>query len=231
MLSSNRCVRLPVETSRRVTLEDVVGRIPHIVIKLHRRRIFREPGTAGGELLLIRSGLLAKYMTNSSGKRQFVALRYAGEWILPTNGGAAYGIEAMQPSEIVAARADEFHGAVSAEPDLQQSVWAMMQRQEAISYQWLMNCARADAVARVAHLLCETVVRSHIDPDEQPLVNPFTQQQIADLTGQTPVNVNRILAQFERDGVIGRSGPRIHIRDWVELRRIGSFQSSYLGQH
>ena len=60
------------------------------------------------------------------------------------------------------------------------------------------------------------------------LVNPFTQQQIADMTGQTSVNVNRVFADLERQGLIERSGREIEFRDWRELRRIASFQPNYL---
>ena len=45
------------------------------------------------------------------------------------------------------------------------------------------DCGRRDATARVAHLLCETAVRMRAG--DAGLVNPFTQQQIADITGQT----------------------------------------------
>ena len=34
------------------------------------------------------------------------------------------------------------------------------------------------------------------------MTNPFTQQQIADITGQTSVNVNRVFADMERQGLI-----------------------------
>jgi CRP-like cAMP-binding protein len=60
------------------------------------------------------------------------------------------------------------------------------------------------------------------------LVNPFTQQQIADITGQTSVNVNRVLADMERQGLIRRKGRDIEFVDWPEMRRVGSFQSAYL---
>ena len=42
------------------------------------------------------------------------------------------------------------------------------------------------------------------------MINPFTQQQIADITGQTSVNVNRVFADLERQGLIRRDGPRDH---------------------
>jgi DNA-binding MarR family transcriptional regulator len=60
------------------------------------------------------------------------------------------------------------------------------------------------------------------------MMNPFTQQQIADITGQTSVNVNRVLADMERQGLIRRSGREIEFRDWAEIRRVASFQPSYL---
>ena len=53
---------------------------------------------------------------------------------------------------------------------------------------------------------------------------PFTQQQIADITGQTSVNVNRVLADMERQGLIRRKGRDIQFIDWAEMRRVGSFQ-------
>jgi CRP-like cAMP-binding protein len=63
---------------------------------------------------------------------------------------------------------------------------------------------------------------------EDRIVNPFTQQQIADITGQTSVNVNRVLADMERQGLIRRKGRDIEFTDWGEMRRVASFQPSYL---
>lgn len=40
------------------------------------------------------------------------------------------------------------------------------------------------------------------------MVNQYTQQQIADITGRTSVNVNRVIAELERLGLIERKGAR-----------------------
>ena len=48
------------------------------------------------------------------------------------------------------------------------------------------------------------------------MINPFTQQQIADITGQTSVNVNRVFADLERQGLIQRRGAEIQFTDWNE---------------
>ena len=60
------------------------------------------------------------------------------------------------------------------------------------------------------------------------MINPFTQQQIADITGQTSVNVNRVFADLERQGLIHRTGREIQFLDWPEMRRVASFQPGYL---
>jgi len=124
-------------------------------------------------------------------------------------------------------KAKDFDPIVAAHPEMQRFFWRLVQRNEDIGYEWLVNCGRRDSTARVAHLLCETAVRMRVD-DDQRMLNPFTQQQIADITGQTSVNVNRVLADMERQGLIKRNGREIEFTDWSEMRRVASFQPSYL---
>jgi CRP-like cAMP-binding protein len=123
-------------------------------------------------------------------------------------------------------RAEDFDPIVDAHPEIQRFFWRLVQRNEAIGYEWLVNCGRKDSTARVAHLLCETAVR--MNASNGCLTNPFTQQQIADITGQTSVNVNRVLADMQRQGLIRRKGREIEFPDWTEMRRVASFQPEYL---
>ena len=207
-------------------LSDVLAEIPHKVVQVEPRRPFREPGSPRDEVMFVRSGILAKYKTDSTGRRQIVALRFPGEGILPQDGRAAYGIQAIVRSEVMVGTAQDFDSIVHSHPEMQRFFLRLIQRNEAIGYEWLVNCGRRDSVARVAHLLCETAARMHIDTNR--MVNPFTQQQIADITGQTSVNVNRVLADMERHGLIKRTGREIQFTDWDEMRRVGSFQPGYL---
>jgi CRP-like cAMP-binding protein len=207
-------------------LADLLADMPHRTVQVDPRRPFREPGTERDEVMFVRSGILAKYKTDSTGRRQIVALRFAGEGILPREGRAEYGIQAITRSEVMIGRAEDFDPILIAHPELQRFFWRLVQRNEAIGYEWLVNCGRRDSTARVAHLLCETAARMHVDSSH--MTNPFTQQQIADITGQTSVNVNRVLADMERQGLIKRSGREIEFSDWAEMRRVASFQPNYL---
>src|SRR4029078_6757824 len=151
--------------------------------------------------------MLWKFENDVSGRRQIVALRFAGEGILPRDGNAEYGIQAIVRSEVMVGGADDFDPIVLAHPELQRFFWRLIQRNEAIGYEWLVNCGRRDSTARVAHLLCETAVRMHVEASR--MANPLTQQQRADISGQTSVNVNRVLADMERQGLIRRKGREI----------------------
>ena len=178
------------------------------------------------EVMFVRSGILSKFKSDATGRRQIVALRFPGEGILPRNGTADYGIQAIVRSEVMVGKAKDFDPLVEANPAMQRFFWRLLQRNEEIGYEWLVNCGRRDSTARVAHLLCETAVRMRTDNEH--LLNPFTQQQIADITGQTSVNVNRVLADMERQGLIKRKGRVIEFIDVAEIRRVGNFQPAYL---
>lgn len=207
-------------------LADLLDSIPHKIVQVEPRRPFREHGAMRDEVMFVRSGILAKYKTDGSGRRQIVALRFTGEGILPREGAAGYGIQAIVKSEVMVGKAKDFDPMVAEHPELQRFFWRLIQRNEAIGYEWLVNCGRRDSTARVAHLLCETAARMHVDATR--MQNPFTQQQIADITGQTSVNVNRVFADMERQGLIKRTGREILFNDWAEMRRVASFQPAYL---
>ena len=207
-------------------LADLLDDIPHRIVLVEPRRPFREQGAPRDEVMFVRSGILSKFKTDSSGRRQIVALRFPGEGILPRSGPAEYGIQAIVRSEVMVGKASDFDPIVDAHPELHRFFWRLIQRNEAIGYEWLVNCGRRDSTARVAHLLCETAVRMH--SDDSHMMNPFTQQQIADITWQTSVNVKRVLADMERLGLIRRKGREIEFTDWSEIRRVASFQPEYL---
>jgi CRP-like cAMP-binding protein len=209
-------------------LAEELDRMPHKVVQVDPRRPFRDGGIPRDEVLFVRSGILSKFKVDSSGRRQIVALRFPGEGILPREGVTSYGIQAVVPSEVMIGSAEDFNRIVDNNPEMQKFFWRLTQRNEAIGYEWLVNCGRRDSTARVAHLLCETAVRSRTDVPDQPLHNPFTQQQIAEITGQTSVNVNRVMADLERQGLIERAGRDIRFSDWPEMLRVASFQPGYL---
>lgn len=202
--------------------------MPHRLVVVEPRRPYREPGHMRDEVMFVRSGMLSKFKTDGAGRRQIIALRLAGDGILPTHKSADHGIQAITRSDVMVGNGKDFDAIVDANPEMARFFWALTQRHAAIGYEWLVNCGRRDSTARVAHLLCETAERFGIREQGERMRNPFTQQQIADITGQTSVNVNRVFADLERQGLIQREGREIIFTDWSEMRRLASFQPEYL---
>lgn len=207
-------------------LAEILDEMPAKFVTVEPRRPFRERGIPRDEVMFVRSGLLCKFKSDDNGRRQIVALRFPGEGILPREGNADYGIQAIVKSELKIGKASDFDPIVDAHPEMQRFFRKLIQRNESIGYEWLVNCGRRDTTARVAHLLCETAVRMR--SGDERMVNPFTQQQIADITGQTSVNVNRVFADLERQGLIRRNGREIQFTDPEEFRRVARFHPSYL---
>ena len=196
-------------------------------VTVNPRRPFREPGRPRDEVIFVRLGVLSMFKINGAGARQINALRYPGDGILPSEGTTDYGVRALIHSVVDVGRADAFETVVDTCPQLQRLVRRGVERQLLIGYEWLTNLGRLDGAARVAHLLCETAVR--YGAVRQPsLVNPFTQQQIAEITGQTPVHVNRVFAALNKSGLIRKVGRQFEVDDWLKLGRFGNFNAEYL---
>jgi CRP-like cAMP-binding protein len=209
-------------------LAEILVAMPHREVEVDPRKPFREVGTVQDEVIFVRSGIIAKYKSDGGGRRQIIALRFAGDGILPRENMADFGIQAIVKSELLIGHRRDFDPLIETYPELSRFFWRLTQKHAAIGYEWLVNCGRRDSTARVAHLLCETAERSGIDPSHRRMANPFTQQQIADITGQTSVNVNRVFADLERQGMIRREGREIVFEDWNEIRRLASFSPAYL---
>jgi CRP-like cAMP-binding protein len=206
----------------------LVAQLPQLVMTLTPKRPFRQPGEVADQAFFVRSGVIAKYKQDSLGRRQIVALRFAGEGILPQDQPADYGLQAIVPSELLAVRRDDFSQALIDIPELALLCLKQTQRHSAIGHEWIVNCGSRDGSRRVAHLLCEAALRCGASDDEISISNLFTQAQVAEITGQTSVNVCRVFSELERSGLLERSDNTIVIRDWPEFRRFAGFDPRYL---
>ena len=193
-------------------------------LQLDARRIWASPEEPERHAVVVCSGLLALYREGSSGSRRLVALRYPGEIIAPHEHG--FGVRSVLSSEIVATNSSSFQAAIGNVPDLQRAFEHALKRTQLIAYEWLVRDALPTS-SRVAHFLCEHGARLGInDDDDLPL--ELTQIHLGEITAQTTVNVNRIMASFVKQRLLTPAGSRMYRPDWVELRRLGRFEPSYL---
>ncbi len=90
--------------------------------------------------------------------------------------------------------------------------------------------ARASAYARIAHLLCEVVVRMRAVglANGNDIELPVTQAELGDALGISTVHVNRTLQELRAAGLIRLQGARLTVLDWEGLKEVGEFDPTYL---
>ena len=188
------------------------------------RAPFREPGVPRDEVMFVRAGHAVEFKTDGGGRRQIVALRFPGEGILPREGAADTASRRSSAARSWSARRD-FDPIVEANPELQRFFWRPIQRNEAIGTNgWSIA---GGAIRPRGSRICCAKRRRGCTSTRAKMVNPFTQQQIADITGQTSVNVNRVFADMERRADQA-PGPRDPVHRLGGMRRVASFQPAYL---
>lgn len=177
------------------------------------------------EVLLVRSGIVSQIRSAAPGQRHIIALRYPGEAIFPHERRADAGIEALTATEAMAIPMVRFDEARAANAGIAEGYVHAIQRNELVAYEWLVR-DRADATMRIAHAICEAAHRLGADLG-QGFEMPFTQAVLGEITGQTSVNVNRVLRSLADRGLLTYARNSIS-SDGPELRRIARFDESYL---
>jgi CRP-like cAMP-binding protein len=110
------------------------------------------------------------------------------------------------------------------------ALWRENLIEGAIFREWMTSIGQREAYPRIAHLLCEMLVRLRA----MGLANdyscnwPITQAEIGDALGITTVHVNRVLKELRADGLIELKGERLNIPDWEKLKEAGDFEPTYL---
>jgi CRP-like cAMP-binding protein len=94
----------------------------------------------------------------------------------------------------------------------------------------VLNVGRREAHSRMAHVLCELLVRLRAVGlvEDHACDLPITQGEFADAIGVSAVHVNRVLQQMRAEGLIELTGNRLHIPDWQRLQAAGDFDPTYL---
>jgi CRP-like cAMP-binding protein len=100
----------------------------------------------------------------------------------------------------------------------------------AVFREWMTSIGQREAYPRIAHLMCEMVVRLKAVglANGSSCEFPITQSEIGDALGITTVHVNRVLQAMRSDGLIDLKGERLNIPDWEKLKQVGDFEPAYL---
>ncbi|HZW46447.1 MAG TPA: Crp/Fnr family transcriptional regulator [Microvirga sp.] len=115
-------------------------------------------------------------------------------------------------------------------PRIAAAFWRETLIEGAIFREWVANVGRREAYNRMAHLVCELLVRLRAVglAKDYSCDMPITQGELGDALGITTVHVNRVIQQMRTDGLIELKGDRLNIPDWEKLKQVGEFDPTYL---
>lgn len=207
--------------------------LPHSVAKVSAREFLVREGDVPRQCCLLIDGFASRSKVAADGGRQIVSFHLAGD-ILDLQQlfleRADHGVQAITDATVVWIPMQDLRALVTRRPEVAVALWRDTLIGASIFQEWVLNVGRRDAKTRIAHMLCEFIARSEVaglgSPDR--MVLPFSQEEIADATGLTPVHVNRMLRELTEDRVIRRQGRALEISDWRRFQKIAGFDQSYL---
>jgi CRP-like cAMP-binding protein len=213
-------------------LQIVHGLNTRIVSLPADKEVIRE-GDRPTDCNLLLDGIVCRYMTLTDGRRQIVAFHFPGDIFDAQSfllNQMDHSILALTHCRIAMISHDMLRRVFDDYPRIALAVWKDSLIDAAIFRQWVTNVGRRDALARTAHLLCETYARmaSVGLVTENSVPWPMTQVELADALGISAVHVNRTLQQLRKMGVASIERQRLTIHDWPRLKAIADFDSTYL---
>jgi CRP-like cAMP-binding protein len=182
---------------------------------------------------LILSGFAATYKVTAGGKRQIVSFAIAGD--IPDLQSLHLKTLDTSIATISTCRVgfiphEALRDICLRYPRIGAAFWRETLIDAAIFREWVMNVGQREAYQRMAHVLCELLVRLRAVglAEDHACELPITQSEFADAIGITTVHVNRVLQQMRADGLIESKGTQIKIPDWDKLKQAGEFDPAYL---
>jgi CRP-like cAMP-binding protein len=189
-------------------------------------------GEAPSDVNLILEGFACRYKMIPDGTRQIMAYLVPGDFcdlhvfILKA---MDHTIATLSPCTVVKIPRAQILELME-RPAIARAFWWAALVDEATLREWLVNIGARKAEHRVAHLLCELLLRLEAvgltNGDTYEL--PVTQAELADTVGLTSVHVNRLLQRLRRDGVIALKGKHLVILDVARLKAVSGFNPNYL---
>lgn len=183
--------------------------------------------------MFIIEGTAASYKLDQQGVRQITSFHLPGDMPdlmslhLPQIDTAISAVGACRVAHV---KHTDLIALCDASSEVTQALWRLNLIDAAIIREWVRNVGRRSAIARLAHLLCETLTRTEAvglgSRDQCPF--PINQQHLADATGLTPVHLNRTLQQLRSRSLIALDRRTLSVPSFARLAAAGEFNADYL---
>ena len=178
-------------------------------------------------------GFACTFKVTREGKRQITAVHIPGDIpdlqslhleVLDSSLGT------LTPCRVGFIQHEALHELCERQPRIARALWRETLIDASIFREWTVNNGRREAYARIAHILCELMVRLESVglAKNHSCEIPITQNEFADATGLSNVHVNRVLQELRADDLITLKGSTLKVLDWDQIRQAGQFDPTYL---
>jgi CRP-like cAMP-binding protein len=190
-------------------------------------------GDRPSECCLVVEGFVCRYKLTESGKRQIFSFHLPGD--LPDLQSLHlkvmdHSVTTLTPSKLAFIPHENLRKVMHQCPRVADVMWRDTLIDAAVFREWMMGIGRRSAETRIAHVLCEILVRMKAVglADGHGCELPVTQTELADALGLSTVHVNRSLQSLRGKGLIRLSGSQLTVEDWDGLKENGEFDPTYL---
>lgn len=182
---------------------------------------------------LLLEGFAFRHKVTRDGARQIISIHLPGELVDLQNcllGTADHNVQTLTRAVLVVIPKAAIQELLDRHPAVSRAMWIDTLIDASIFREWVVNVGRRDSQTRVAHLLCELLLRMEAAglTIEHGYDLPLTQAQLADATGLTPVHVNRVLKALREKGLISLDARSLRVLDLEALKNAGDFSEVYL---
>ncbi|HEX2242638.1 MAG TPA: Crp/Fnr family transcriptional regulator [Gammaproteobacteria bacterium] len=190
-------------------------------------------GDRPSECCLIIEGFACRYKLNGEGRRQIMSFHIRGD--IPDLQSLHlkvmdHSLSTLMPSTLGFVPHGSIRDIIKQCSILGDLFWRDTLIDAAVFREWMMGIGRRSAYVRIAHVLCELIVRMKAVGlvSDQACALPVTQAELGDALGLSTVHVNRTLQELRSDGLITLRGSRLEILNWEALKKAGEFDLTYL---
>ncbi|WP_319928097.1 Crp/Fnr family transcriptional regulator [Vreelandella zhuhanensis] len=190
-------------------------------------------GESPKHVYLVMEGWVSRFRNNHAGKKQVLNYQLPGDFCnLHTTLAKKmdHTISALVPSKIGFIPHHEIYNIYENHPHLAQSLnWTSL-IDISILQEWLVNLGLRSSDQRLAHLLCELLIRARAAglTDDHRFELPLTQAQLGEAIGITQVHTNRVMQRLLKEGLITFKNKKFHIDDWNGMKEYADFDALYL---
>jgi CRP-like cAMP-binding protein len=215
------------------TMKEVLTQLPMQIITVEEDREIVREGDRSSRCCLVLEGFVISFKITSEGKRQIVTYHLPGDIpdlqslhlpVLDTS------LATITPCTLGFIQHEALHVICESHPEVAKALWRWTLIAASIYREWVTNVGQRRSTARMAHVLCEMLIRMRAVglAEGYACEMPMTQNELADATGMSTVHVNRTLQDLRRSKLITLKENTLTAIDWDGLQAAGEFDPAYL---